>query len=85
MKRFLTPFRARLVRFAFAGAFSIAVPSAWSASVKTWEIDDYKDFLPGDFENAALEKEGVLTRAPKLSSVHESDQAAVWCIAVASD
>jgi len=73
-------------RIAFPAAlFVSAAASIWGAAVKTWEVDDYRDFLPGNFENVALEREGYLTLAPELASVYESGQAAVWCAALSPD
>ena len=57
----------------------------FSSSVKSWDISDYDSFLPGSLESVALSREGQLRLAPRISDLHESDDAITWTAATAAD
>ncbi|MGI8745176.1 MAG: hypothetical protein ACR2NN_21905 [Bryobacteraceae bacterium] len=62
------------------------LPAAlFSATTTTWEMNTYQDFLRGRFSGVALDRDGKLTLAPRLSTLFSSGQPAVWSIAQAND
>lgn len=65
---------------------ALCAPAAVLA-VKTavWDIAEYKDFLPGKFENVTLDREGRLRLAPSLETVLETEEAAVWALVEGPD
>lgn len=57
--------------------------SLFAASTTTWEINSYQDFLRGRFKGVSLRRDGHLMLAPKLETVFNSDQPAIWTVAQA--
>src|SRR6185437_12682222 len=56
-----------------------------AASTTIWEMNSSAEFIRGRFSNAALDTEGRLRLAPKLTPILTPDQAAIWCLAQAPD
>jgi hypothetical protein len=46
-----------------------------------WENHSWADFIKGRFEGIALTRDGRLTLAPKLDSLADTGEAAVWAVA----
>jgi len=57
--------------------------TAFSASPTAWEMTAYQDFIKGRFTGVAVDAEGRLRLAPKLETLWQSGQPAVWCMAPA--
>ena len=58
---------------------------AWGGGSTAWESNSYADFIKGRLTGLSLTRDGRLVLAPRLDPVWNSDQAAVWSMAVASD
>ena len=74
------PWRARL-------CFALFLLPLVLGAVETgvWDIAEYKDFLPGKFENVTLDREGRLRLAPAIKTVLETEEAAIWALARGAD
>lgn len=62
--------------------------AAWLApggGSTAWEINTYADFVKGRLTGLSLTREGQLRLAPRLDTVLNTDQTAVWCVAAAPD
>jgi len=67
-------------------AVSLAAAAlAWGGGSTAWESNSYADFLKGRLTGLSLTRDGRLVLAPRMDTVWNSDQAAVWAMAVASD
>ena len=56
-----------------------------ASTTATWEMNGYRDFLPGRFDGVLLSQEGHLALAPKLDTLFASGQPIVWSVAQAPD
>lgn len=65
-------------------AVLIAVPGI-SASSSAWEMNSYQDFIKGEFKNMALSRDGKLMLGPRLDTIFDSGEQAVWAMAKAPD
>ncbi|MCB1021316.1 MAG: WD40 repeat domain-containing protein, partial [Acidobacteria bacterium] len=63
----------------------LLLPVLQAVETAVWDIAEYKDFLPGKFENVTLDREGRLRLAPALRTVIETEEAAVWSVARSAD
>lgn len=70
-------------RIVFLGWLAAAILSA--SSPKVWEISDFDSFLKGSFESISLDDEGRLRLGPRLTTLHESEEALAWATAVGRD
>ncbi|MBI3470282.1 MAG: hypothetical protein HY013_02880 [Candidatus Solibacter usitatus] len=59
--------------------------SLWAAGTATWEMNNYQDFARGRFQGVSLTRDGQLAIAPRLDSLFQSDQPAVWAVVRAPD
>ncbi len=64
-----------------ACALALAGVCAWAATTTAWEMSTYQDLVRGRFDGVALDRDGRLTLAPKLSTVLASGQSIVWSLA----
>lgn len=63
----------------------VAIGQLLSAAVPTaWEMNTYKDFLAGRFEDISLDREGSLRLAPAMEPVFSTEQPVVWSVAEAN-
>jgi hypothetical protein len=70
-------------RLALCGALAAALLTLPAASTKVWEISEFRDFAPGQFESLSLTSEGRLTLGPSIEPVYSSDQPVIWDTAAA--
>ncbi len=56
-----------------------------SSSVQIWELNEYEDFLLGEFENVSLLQSGALTPVPQLTPLFDFDQPVIWTVAASVD
>jgi hypothetical protein len=56
-----------------------------AASTQTWEMNGYPDFSRGRFAGLSISYDGRLTLGLALTTVFDSGQAEVWCVATAPD
>jgi len=59
--------------------------AAMASSITAWEMGSWNDFIHGRFQGTSLSREGRLSLAPKVETVFDSDQTAVWAMAEAPD
>ncbi len=82
-------FRAATVRercfFAALFALFFACAAALASSPRAWEMNSYRDFLPGKFDGVSLARDGRLTLAPRAETFFSSDQPIIWTLAQAPD
>lgn len=55
------------------------------SSTQIWELNEYEDFLLGEFENVSLLQSGALSPVPQLTSLFDSDQPVIWTVAASVD
>ena len=55
------------------------------ASSSAWEMNTYQDFIRGEFKNMALGRDGRLMLSPRIDSIFDSGEQAVWAMAKAPD
>ncbi len=63
----------------------LACSGGRASTTTTWEMNGYRDFLPGRFDGVLLSREGHLGIAPKLETLFASDQPIIWSVARAQD
>ena len=65
-------------------AVLIAMPGI-SASSSAWEMNSYQDFIKGEFKNMALSRDGKLMLGPRLDTIFDSGEQAIWAMTKAPD
>ncbi|MEZ5363114.1 MAG: hypothetical protein R2748_12425 [Bryobacterales bacterium] len=63
----------------------LTISALYAVETAVWDIAEYKDFLPGKFENITLDREGRLRLAPALRTILETEEAAIWSVARGAD
>jgi hypothetical protein len=56
-----------------------------ASSITAWEMGSWSDFIRGRFQGVSLNREGRLSLAPKVETVFNSDQPAIWAMAEGPD
>lgn len=73
---------ARMVKRA-AGVLALAAGAAWLAPASSssfWEMSSFTDFIAGKLDGVALSRDGRMTPAPKLETVFDAGQPAIWSV-----
>ena len=55
-----------------------SVALAISASSSAWEMNNYQDFVRGRFQGLSLSRDGRIMLAPKIDTVFDTGEQAVW-------
>ena len=71
--------------FRLAGSAILAAAISLAASSAAWEMNSYQDFLRGKFTNISLSRDGRLMLSPRIETLLDTGEQAVWATAKASD
>ena len=71
--------------FRLAGSAIFTAAISLAASSAAWEMNSYQDFLRGKFTNISLSRDGRLMLGPRIETLLDTGEQAVWATAKASD
>lgn len=60
---------------------ALLASAAFASGTTVWEMNNYQDFIRGQFKGVSLSRDGRLTLAPRLDTLFSSDQPIVWSVA----